>query len=176
MVPRNIGFQSNLNLTITQQLTLAEWWNVSLNGIGYRLENKVGTLTYGNFSRSRFAGTINVQQTFNLPGHITAEVAGVVNSKNISGLNTYTKGNSQIDLGLQKNLMKDKATLRLAFTDILRTNKIITDTQLDNLLLHTTYVGESRQLRLNFSYRFGNTKVKSKESRESGLENESQRL
>ncbi|RZL18953.1 MAG: hypothetical protein EOO89_04765, partial [Pedobacter sp.] len=79
-------------------------------------------------------------------------------------------------LGLQKNLMKDKATLRLAFTDILRTNKIITDTQLDNLLLHTTYVGETRQLRLNFSYRFGNTKVKSKESRESGLQNESQRL
>jgi hypothetical protein len=176
MVPRNIGFQNNLNLTITQQLTLAGWWNMSLTGIGYRLENKVGTSAYGNFSRSRFAGTINVQQTFNLPGHITAEVVGGVNSKNISGLNTYVKGNSQIDLGLQKNLMNDKATLRLAFTDILRTNKIITDTQLENLLLHTTYVGETRQLRLNFSYRFGNTKVKSKESRKSGLENESQRL
>lgn len=176
MIPRNIGFQNNLNLTITQQITLAKWWNVSLTGIGYRLENKVGTLEYGDYSRSRFAGTINIQQTFNLPGHMTAEVAGVVNSKNISSLNTYIKSNSQLDLGLQKNLMKDKATIRFAVTDLWRTNKINTATQLNNLLLHTTYVGESRQIRLNFTYRFGNNKIKTKDNRESGLQNESQRL
>ncbi|AMP98786.1 hypothetical protein AY601_1877 [Pedobacter cryoconitis] len=176
MIPRNIGFQNNLNLTITQQVALAKWWNVSLTGIGYRLENKVGTLEYGDYSRSRFAGTINIQQTFNLPGHITAEVAGVVNSKNISSLNTYVKSNSQLDLGLQKNLMRDKATIRLAVTDLWRTNKINTDTQLNNLLLHTTYAGETRQIRLNFTYRFGNNKIKTKDNRESGLQNESQRL
>jgi hypothetical protein len=176
MVPRNIGYQNNLNLTVTQQANLAKWWKLSLTGIGYRLENKVGTLTYGNYGRSRFVGTINIQQAFNLPGHLTAEIAGVVNSKRISGLNTYTNGNSQMDLGLQKNLFQDKATLRLAATDILRTNKISSNTQLNNLLLHTTYVGESRQIRLNFSYRFGNTSIKSKDNRKSGLETESQRL
>ena len=130
----------------------------------------------GNFSRSRVVGTINIQQTFNLPGHITAEAVGVVNSKSISGLNTYTNGNSQVDLCFQKNLFQDKATLRLAATDILRTNKIISNTQLNNLLQHNTYVGESRQIRLNFSYRFGNTSIKSKDNRKSGLETESQRL
>lgn len=176
MVPRNIGFQNNMNLTVTQQLTLAKWWNMNLTGIGYRMENKVGTLAYGNYSRSRFVGTINIQQTFNLPGHITAEAVGVVNSKSISGLNTYTKGNSQVDLGLQKNLFHEKATLRLAVTDILRTNKTVSNTQLNNLLLHTTYVGETRQIRLNFTYRLGNTNIKSKDNRASGLENESQRL
>lgn len=176
MIPRNIGFQNNLNLTVTQQVNLSKWWNMSLTGIGYRLENKVGTIAYGNYSRSRFAGTINVQQNFNLPGHITAEVSGVANSKNISGLNTYVKGNSQIDLGLQKNLMKDKATLKLAVSDLLKTNRFNTDTQLNNLLLHTTYAGETRQIRLNFTYRFGNNKIKTQDSRESGLQNESQRL
>ncbi|MGY0035415.1 outer membrane beta-barrel protein [Pedobacter sp. NJ-S-72] len=104
MVPRNIGFQNNLNLTITQQITLAKWWEMSLTGIGYRLENKVGTTEYGNYSRRRFAGTINIQQSFKLPGDITAEAVGVINSKNISGLNTYIKSNSQIDLGLQKRI------------------------------------------------------------------------
>lgn len=176
MVPRNIGLQNNLNLTVTQQVSVANWWKMSLTGIGYRLENKVGTIDYGNYSRSRFAGTINVQQTFNLPGHITAEATGVVNSKNISGLNTYIKGNSQIDLGLQKNVMHDKGTLMLAASDILRTNRINTDTQLNNLLLHTTYAGETRQIRLNFTYRFGNNKIKTKDNRESGLQDESQRL
>jgi hypothetical protein len=165
-----------MNLTVTQQVTLSRWWNMSLTGIGYRIGNRVGTIAYGDYSRSRFAGTINIQQAYNLPGHITAEAMGVVNSKNISGLNTYMKGNSQVDLGLQKNLMHDKATLRLSASDILRTNGIITDTQLNNLLLHTTYIGETRQIRLNFTYRFGSTRIKSKESRGSGLENESQRL
>jgi len=176
MIPRNIGFQQNLNLTVTQQVNVTKWWNMSLTGIGYRLENKVGTTDYGNYSRSRFAGTFNAQQTFKLPGHLTAEAAAVVNTKNISGLNTYVKGNSQIDLGLQKNLMSDKATLRLAVSDLLKTNKINTDTRLNNLILHTTYAGESRQVRLNFTYRFGNNKIKTQDNRESGLQNESQRL
>ena len=176
MIPRNIGFQSNLNLTVTQQLTLAKWWNMSLTGMGYLLENKVGTTAYGNYNRSRFAGTINVQQTFKLPGRITAEATGVIKSKSISGLNSYIRGNSQFDIGLQRRLMHDKATLSLAASDIFRTNKIITDAQLNNLLLHTTYMGETRQIRLNFSYRFGNTKIKSNDSRRTGLENESQRL
>ena len=176
MIPRNIGFQQNLNLTVTQQVNVTKWWNMSLTGIGYRLENKVGTTDYGNYSRSRFAGTFNAQQTFKLPGHLTAEAAAVVNTKNISGLNTYVKGNSQIDLGLQKNLMSDKATLRLAVSDLLKTNKINTDTRLNNLILHTTYAGESRQVRLNFTYRFGNNKIKTQNNRESGLQNESQRL
>ncbi|MDY0903322.1 outer membrane beta-barrel family protein [Pedobacter sp. CFBP9032] len=176
MIPRNIGFQNNLNMTVTQELNLAKWWNVSFTAMGYLLENKVGTIEYGNYSRQRFAGTINVQQNFNLPGEITAEFAGVVNSKNISGLNTDVKGNSQVDLGFQRNLMNKKATLRLAVSDLFRANKIITDTQLNNLLLHTTYAGETRQIRLNFTYRFGNNKVKTKDARESGLQNESQRL
>lgn len=176
MVPRNIGFQNNTNLTLTQQVKVIKWWSMSLTGIGYRLENNVGAKDYGNYNRSRFIGTINVQQSFNLPGHVTAEAVAVVNSKRISGLNTYNKGNSQFDLGVQKNLMNSKATLRLAATDVFRTNKINTSTELNNLLLHTTYVGESRQVRLNFTYRFGNNKIKSRDNRDSGLKNETERL
>ena len=175
-IPRNIGLRNNISLTLTQQLALTNWWNMSLTGIGYRIQNKVGTPDFGNFNRSRFAGTLNVQQGFKLPARITAEVAAVVNSKNISGLNTYVKSNSQIDLGLQKNVMKDKGTLKLAVTDLLWTNRINTDAQLNNLLLHTTFRGESRQLRLNFTYRFGNNKIKDKASRETGLQNESERF
>jgi len=175
-IPRNIGLRNNISLSVTQQVTVADWWNMSLTGIGYRIQNKVGTIDFGDYNRSRFAGTLNVQQTFKLPGHISAEVSGVVNSKNISGLNTYVKSNSQVDLGLQKNIMKDKATLKLAVSDLFWTNRINTDAQLNNLLLHTTFRGESRQVRLNFSYRFGSNKIKTKDSRETGLQNESERF
>jgi hypothetical protein len=175
-IPRNIGFQNNFNLTVTQQVKLNSWWNLSITGIGYHLENRVGTLEFGSYSPKGFSGTLNLQQTFKLPGDITAEAVTVFNSKRIGGLNTSFKGNSQIDLGLQKNLFQDKAALRLAATDIFRSNRINSDTELNGLHLHTTYVGESRQIRLNFSYRFGNNKIKSKEDRESGLQSERQRL
>jgi len=176
MVPRNIGLQNNFNLTVTQQLKLTAWWNMSMTAIGYHLENNVGTIQYGSYTPSRFSGTANVQQTFKLPGHITAEISSVVNSKRIAGLNTYIKGNSQVDLGLQKNVLQDKATIRLTASDIFRSNRYNTDSELNGLLLHTTYAGETRQVRLNFSYRFGNSKIKSKANRESGLENENNRL
>jgi hypothetical protein len=176
MVPRNIGLQNNINLTITQQVKLTKFWELSLNGMGYHLANKVGTPEYGNYSRSRFAGMVSAQQTLKLPGQLTAEIASVFNTKRISGLNTVIKANSQIDLGLQKNLLHDKATLRVAATDLFKTNRINTDTQLTNLIRHTTYTGETRQVRLTFSYRFGNSKLKKNDSRESGLQNESQRL
>jgi hypothetical protein len=175
-IPRNIGFQNNFNLTVTQQVKLNAWWNLSITGIGYHLENRVGTAEFGSYRPKRFSGTINLQQTFKLPGEITAEAVSVFNSKRISGLNTYVKGNSQIDLGLQKNLLEDKATLRLAVTDIFRSNRINTDTQLNGLWVRSTFVGESRQARLNFTYRFGNNKIKSKEDRESGLKSERERL
>jgi hypothetical protein len=176
MIPRNIGFQNNFNLTVTQQLALTKWWDVSLTGIGYHLENNVGTSEFGNYKPSRFSGTINAQQTFKMPGRITAEAAAVFNTAYISGLNTRVNGNSQIDIGFQRNIIHDKATLKLAGTDLFRANRINTESQLNGLLLHTTYVGESRQIRLNFTYRFGNSKVKAQESHESGLKNESQRL
>jgi hypothetical protein len=175
-IPRNIGSQNNFNLTLTQQLKLKSWWNISITGIGYYLENKVSTLEFGSYRPARFSGTINLQQTFRLPGNITAEAISIINSQRIAGLNSYVKGNSQVDLGLQKNLFKDKATLRLAATDVFLANRINTDTYLNSLQLHSTYVGESRQVRLNFTYRFGNSKVKSKQDRESGLQSEKQRL
>lgn len=176
MVPRNIGTQDNFNVTVTQQVKLAKWWDMTLTGIGYYLKNKVGTAEYGNYQLDRFAGTVNIQQSFRLPGRITAEAAAIVNSKTITGLNTYVKGNSQIDLGVQKNLMNDKATLKLAVSDLFRGNQYNTNTQLNNMLLRTTFRAETRQVRLNFSYRFGNNKIKAQESRESGLQNESKRL
>jgi hypothetical protein len=176
MVPRNIGFQNNFNLTFTQQVKINSWWNMSVTGIGYHLENKVGTPEFGNYNPKRFSGTINLQQTINLPGKITAEAVSIVNSQRIAGLNSYVKGNAQIDLGLQKNVFHDKATLRLAASDLFKTNRINTDSELNGLILHTTYVGESCQVRLNFTYRFGNSKIKAKNDRESGLQSETQRL
>jgi hypothetical protein len=175
-IPRNIGSQDNFNLTLTQQVKLKSWWNISVTGIGYYLKNKVSTLEFGSYRPARFSGTVNLQQIFRLPGNITAEAIGVFNSRRIAGLNSSVQGNSQVDLGLQKNLFKDKATLRLAATDIFLANRINTYTYLNSLQLHSTYVGESRQVRLNFTYRFGNSKVKSKQDRESGLQSEKQRL
>jgi hypothetical protein len=176
MIPRNIGAQHNFNLMVTEQMKVVSWWNLSITGIGYRLQNIVGTVEYGDFNFSRYAGTLNIQQNFVLPGKINAELAGVINSKSMNGLNTYVKGNSQIDLGLQKSLFSSRANLRLSVSDVMKKNKIITDSDLNNLVLHTTYRAETRQVRLHFSYRFGDNKAKRSGSRDSGLKDESERL
>lgn len=176
MMPQNIGSQNNYNLTITQQINVSSYWSMSATLIGLYLENDVGTARYGYYHPKRFAGVINTQQTFKLPYRMTAEIAAVLNSKSLTGLNTYVRSSSQVDLGLQKNVIGEKGTLRLALTDIYKGNRYDTDSELNGMRLHSTYHGEYRQVKLNFTYRFGSSKVKSQESRESGLKNENQRL
>lgn len=176
MVPKNIGSQSNVNLTLTRQLSPARFWDITLTGIGYHVQNKVNLDQYGYYNPRRFAGSLNTQQSFKLPFKLMAEVFGVFNSRTLSGPNGYQKGNSQVDLGLQKKLMQDKAALRLAFTDIYKGNRINSYTFLNGLYQHGTYVGESRQVRLNFSYKFGSNKIREQKEHQSGLQNENGRL
>jgi hypothetical protein len=174
--PENIGRQNTINLTVTQQLSLFDWWDATLTAIGYHIKNSVELEQYGVYNPSRFAGTVNAQQTFKLPWKLTAELSGVFNSKTLNGPNGTIKGSSQVDVGFQKNLLQDKATLRLVVTDIYRGAHFDSNNYLNGLLLHGTYSSESRQIRLNFTYKFGSSKLKEQKKHESALQNENQRL
>lgn len=176
MEPQNIGEQKNLNLSLTQQLSLSKKWELTIAGTGYYLSNRVSYPLYGEYNPNIFAGQLNLQQTIKLPYKITAEINAAVNSGTLVGLNGRLKANSKIDLGVQKAILKDRGVVRLMFTDIYRGDRYNTYSYLNGLRQHTTFVGESRQIKLNLSYKFGSDKVKDKEHRESGLETENRRL
>ena len=176
MIPQNIGEQKNISLRITQQVAPFKWWDMTVSGTGYYLNNTIHIEQLGNYKPARFAGTFSTQQQFKLPFQLTAEISGVFNTTTLSGPVGITKGNSQVDIGLQKPVLKDRGFIRLAVTDIYQGNHWETTSRYNGLYSHTTFSGEYRQVKINFQYKFGSTAIKQRAEHESGVETENRRL
>ena len=72
--------------------------------------------------------------------------------------------------------LNDRLSARLSFSDILFTSPWVADMQFGELYINGTGGWESRQVRLNISYRFGSNEVKSARNRKMGLEEEKARV
>lgn len=176
MVPRNMGIQQHLALTLTQTLQPYKWWNISFNGTLFGLHNDIDFGGGRKLNLKQLAGRLNLQQNFKLPYQLTGEIMGVYNSKRLAGANQFPNATSQIDLGLQRNFMDNKATLRLIFSDIYKGTKASSVQQVAGLYIRNYSYFETRQVKLNFSYRFSSGSSKGPRTRSSALENEQGRI
>ena len=175
MIPRNLGTQQNLALTLTQNATLKKWWEISVNGTLYRLHNKIAFDDFRQLNLQQTAARINVQQRFKLPRSIAVEVTGYLNSKRLVGANEVLRSTSQVDVAVQKSFMKGKATFRLAFNDIYKGTRTRASQRFEGFYLNNYGYYETRQVRLNFTYKFADS-GKAPRSRSSALENENSRI
>lgn len=176
MVPRNLGVQQHLALTLTQMLSPYKWWNITFNGTFFGLHNDIDFGGGRKLNLKQAAGRMNLQQSFKLPYRLTAEIVGFYNSKRLAGANQFAKATSQVDIGLQHNFMDKKATLRLVFSDIYKGSKASSVQRVDGLYVHNYSYFETRQVKLNFSYRFSAGNAKGPRNRSSALENENGRI
>jgi outer membrane receptor protein involved in Fe transport len=176
MVPRNLGVQQHLALMLTQTLAPYPWWNIALNGTLFGLYNKIDYGSDRKLDLRQAAGRLSLQQTFKLPYKLSGEVMGVYNSKRLAGANQFQNATSQIDLGLQRNFVDNKATLRLVFSDIYKGSKASSVQSVGGLYIHNYSYFETRQVKLNFSYRFSTGNSKGPRARNSALENENGRI
>jgi len=176
MVPRNLGVQEHLALTLTQTLNPYSWWNITFNGTFFGLFNDIDFGANRKLNLRQAAGRLSLQQMFKLPYHMSGEVMGVYNSRRLTGANQFRNSTSQIDLGLQRNLMENKATLRLVFSDIYKGSKANSIQRVDGLYINNYSYFETRQIKLNFSYRFATQNSRGPRIRSSALENENDRI
>ncbi|HYE55631.1 MAG TPA: outer membrane beta-barrel family protein, partial [Chitinophagaceae bacterium] len=176
MIPENLGTQQNISLSLTQNLTFKSWWDLSFNATLYRLHNKVAFDTLRKMDLRQAAARFNVQQRFKLPLSIAAEVSAYYNSKRLIGANEIVRANSQVDVAVQKSVWKNKAVLRLAFNDIFKGSRTRSFQAFDGFYLSNYGYYETRQVRLNFTYKFSNKNAKAPRSRSSALENENNRI
>ncbi|WP_196938633.1 TonB-dependent receptor domain-containing protein [Sphingobacterium pedocola] len=176
MINRNVGTQKHSSLALTQHVTPTPWWDVTFNGLLYFIQNSVSLDQYRNFDLQQLAGRASVLQSFRLPFKMKAEVFASYNSNRLSGANTFSRAVSQVDLALQKTLMKEKATLRFAVTDIYKGNQSRSTQSFPGFESASYGYYESRQVRLSFSYKFNRGTSKAQRTRNSALESESGRI
>jgi hypothetical protein len=170
----NLARQTNLALTVSYPFSVAKWWNVYTTATAFRVNNeanidgKVIDLAANAFN---FYG----QNTFLLPKGFKMELSGWYNAPTLWG-NWVTNAQYDVSVGVSKSLLADNATLKLSFSDLLYTNGWGGESRFGNLYMRGGGTWESRQVRLNFSYLFGNRDVKAARKRSTGLEDEQRRI
>ncbi|HEX3023654.1 MAG TPA: TonB-dependent receptor [Chitinophagaceae bacterium] len=173
---QNLATEQIISFNIGSSLPIKKWWNGYANfWYNYLLFN-------GEFNNKNLSLTIPIygaylQQSFTLGKEYTAEMSGWFNGPGVWGATGTTKAQGGLDIGVQKQLFKKKATVKLTATDILGTaNPWHINSNFGGLYLDGNGTWESRTIRLNFTYRFGSNQIKYARQRQTSLETEAKRI
>ncbi len=172
-IPINIASSDYVGLSASSPFQVTKWWNSTLNIDAYyqHFNGKLGITT---LDRGAPSADLRLNNTFTLKNGWTTEVNGSYSSKQQAGF-MLLDPRWGINLGVQKNLWQNKATLKLSATDIFWTNLPRAVITFDNYVEKWNAFRETRVTSLSFTYRFGNNKVQQARRRTTGSEEEKRR-
>jgi iron complex outermembrane recepter protein len=176
IMPQNVGSQNLLSLNISSAVALRPWWNITANANFFHKQNRIDFDASRAVTLSINTAMLNLQQVFDLDAKTQAEVSGYYQSPDLGGGYQRTKYVWQVNVGVQRKVWRDKGTLRIGISDLFQTYRWASVRDYDGMYYRTQGSEDSRQLKLGFSYRFGNIKIARERDRNSGLENESRRV
>jgi iron complex outermembrane recepter protein len=117
---------------------------------------------------------VTAQNSFKLEKNWTVELNANYNSPTVNAA-ARERVKWGIDLGAQKIILKGQGNIKFSATDIFWTNYDRSLQVFDAQRIEGQFKRESRQFKLNFTYRFGNKQIKATRNRASGLEEELKR-
>jgi hypothetical protein len=173
---KNLASQDIFNLNFSAPVKIKDWWNVFLALNAYNSLYKADFGQNKKIDLNIFAYSFFVQQDFTIVKDFTFELTGFYNSPTIWGATFKTDPVYNVDAGLQKSIFKKKGNIKVSYNDIFRTQKFRGVSDFGGAYLDVKVKSESTQLRINFTYRFGNNQVKAARQRKTGLEEENKRI
>jgi iron complex outermembrane receptor protein len=115
------------------------------------------------------------QQTFRFGKGWIGELSGFYTAPSIWQGTFKSIGMGGLDGGLSKTVLKNKGTVKVAVSDMFRTMKWKGTSEYGGQYTRANGNWESRQFKINFTYRFGSNEVKAARQRKTGLEEEEKR-
>ncbi len=159
----NLDHQDSYSATFSIPVTVKKWWTMQNNISAFY--NRFRSFYYGaDLDLGQFGATVFVTNNFTLPKGYTAELGGFWNSPTQYNI-LQAKAQGQVNLGVAKSLWNRKASLRLNVQDIFFQNRFAGTVKYQDLNFRVSSRWESRQVRLSFTYRFGNQNVKAARQR-----------
>ena len=183
----NIGYVDNFGIAFSVPVPITKWWfsNTYFNLYNNHYVGDIPKITIGanGTENTTFqpldvrATTFNANMTnqFTLPKKFSLELSGWYQSGFIEG-QLIGKPMGAVSFGIQKKMMKDKATLKLNVNDVFWTQKFRGSFAFNDIDVQIVNRWESRTARMTFTYRFGNNKVKAARQRQTGLDDEKGRV
>ena len=171
--PQNLSRLVNYGLSFTASTNFFNWWTGTHFANVFRNEYS-GTAQNQSFNNSTTSFSINSQNSFKAGKGYTIELSGYYYSGSVYGISSY-KGNYEVSTGIQKSLLKDKASIKLMVNDIFQSNRYKEQTIFQQINMYTDKRPDSRRVMLSFSYRFGSQNGNSR-TRRTGSEDIQQRI
>lgn len=148
----NLSKSYHYGTTLTATVTATDFWTMSSMFNLFNNQYK-GEYQDTTIDSEQVAFTLNAQNSFSLPKGIKAEVNAQYFSKSNIGL-YKREGYFDLSIGASKTILREKGSLKLALTDVLKTNHFtLVGTNLDSKI-RQKYDLDSRIVTLSFHYKF----------------------
>lgn len=173
IITDNVATQDIVSLNVSMPFQY-KWYSLyaNLNAYYSRFRGKVDSL---NIDVDVPSFTAYTQQSFKLNKKTTAEITGFYSAPSIWQGTIKSKQMWSVDAGLQRTALKGKATVKASVTDIFKTQHWSGTSSITGQYMRTAGGWDSRQFKLNLTYRFGNSQVKAARQRKTGAEDENNR-
>ncbi|MDQ6812254.1 MAG: TonB-dependent receptor [Bacteroidota bacterium] len=173
-IPRNLGKSKNLSFIINYSYR-KKWYSLTAGVTAFYNHN---TSDYGRgrtVDLKVYGANVFAQNDIKLGKAWTGSLSGRYNSPALFRGIMKSSGYFVADAAIQKILLKEKGTLRINFSDVFATTNWNASSTFAGQYVFAKAYWEPRQLRISFSYRFGNTKIKQARMRRTGIEDEAGR-
>jgi hypothetical protein len=175
LTKKNLATQDIVSLNISYPFSY-KWYSFFVNSNSYYSKYLAN---FGGGDRKInldvFAYSFFMQNSFNLGKGWKGELSGFYNSPSIWQGVFKSKAMYSVDAGVQKAILKGKGNIKASVSDIFKTMKWSGSSNFAGQSNTASGHWESRQFKLNFSWRFGNTQVKASRQRKLGTEDENKR-
>lgn len=173
----NIASQNNYSLNIGCPLPIAKWWEGYLNLSGVISSFEANFRPGFSYKASFESFNVYTEQTFRLPKSWSIQLSGWYASPTIWQATFRSKPMGSVDFGVRKQILHGDGTISLNVGDIFKTSgfRMVNDFT-PGLYMRGGGRNENQNVKLNFSYRFGNKNVKGSNQRKTGTEDVNSRM
>lgn len=149
----NVGSFRSLSLTSTLQLPMTRWWNLTAVGIyTYKI---IRGVVWTPIEAKVHQLNVSVNNQFQFKKGWAAEVSGYYQTNSQIDLQESLTPQGEMGFGISKQIMKNKATLRMNVRDLFYTQNYSGYSNFQNSDEPFEVKWDSRVIRFSFSWRFG---------------------
>jgi iron complex outermembrane receptor protein len=153
----NLASRTILSYSLTFQKQWANTFNMQLSGMTAFCNSK-GIINQTNINQHSLMGYLSANSDLLLPKKVRLQLNARYSTPYIDGIQHYSQRGS-VDLALQRRFMADKLNIVLGIYDLLYTDYGSIKSDLQNQAYYEDAKNDSRRVRLNITYRFGNMRI-----------------
>ena len=171
---QNIARQRQYGISVSAGGQVTKWWtgNVYANVFNNLFK---GVVNGDNVEIGATAAQLNVSNQFKFAKTWSAELGGFYTTGGADGV-FRIRDFGMLNMGISKQVLKGKGTIRLNVRDMLYTQKIRGDIRYSNIDASFQQRRDSRQVAVGFTYRFNKGKVNAQKRKTGGASEEQNRV